>query len=151
MKVGILAGGLGTRLAVETEIKPQWTARRGVEQLYEVYKRVGLTLEESEGERFMRIAAYGAAAKGATLINYVDIGTELVDFVVDRNSFKQGRYMPGRHLPIFGPEKLLEEMPDFVLLLAWNFADEIRARQSEYESRGGRFIVPVPEPRVLGG
>ena len=96
------------------------------------------------------LAAYGAAAKGATLINYVGIGADLVDFVVDRNGFKQGRYMPGRHLPIFGPEKLLEAMPDYVLLLAWNLADEIRIQQAEYENRGGRFIVPVPEPKVLG-
>ncbi len=97
-----------------------------------------------------RIAAYGAAAKGATLINYVGIDSDLVDFVVDRNTFKQGRHMPGRHLPIFGPSRLLEAMPDYVLLLAWNFADEIRQQQSEYEAGGGRFIVPVPEPQVLG-
>ncbi|RLA59965.1 MAG: methyltransferase [Gammaproteobacteria bacterium] len=96
-----------------------------------------------------RIAGYGAAAKGTTLINSVGIGTDLLDFVVDRSSHKQGRYMPGRHIPIFGPEKLLETMPDYMLLLAWNFADEIRAQQSEYEARGGRFIVPVPEPRVV--
>jgi SAM-dependent methyltransferase len=96
-----------------------------------------------------RIAAYGAAAKGATLINYIGVGPDLVDFVVDRNTFKQGRFMPGQHLPIFGPEKLMESRPDFVLLLAWNFADEIRAQQAAYEDAGGRFIVPVPEPKVL--
>jgi len=95
------------------------------------------------------IAAYGAAAKGATLINYIGIGTDLVDFVVDRNVHKQGKYMPGQHIPIFGPEKLLEAQPDYVLLLAWNFATEIMEQQAEYASRGGRFIVPVPVPRVV--
>ena len=95
------------------------------------------------------IAAYGAAAKGATLINFVGIGSDLVGIVVDRNTFKQGRYMPGQHLPIFGPEKLLEARPDYVLLLAWNFADEICAQQAAYVEAGGRFIVPVPEPKIL--
>lgn len=95
------------------------------------------------------VAAYGAAAKGATLINYVGIGTDLVDFVVDRNVHKQGRYMPGQHMPIFGPEKLLEAQPDYVLLLAWNFAAEIMEQQAEYARRGGRFVVPVPEPKVV--
>ena len=95
------------------------------------------------------LAAYGAAAKGATLINYVGIGTDLVDFVVDRNVHKQGKYMPGRHIPIFGPDELLEVQPDFVLLLAWNFAAEIMAQQAEYARRGGRFVVPVPEPKVV--
>ena len=95
------------------------------------------------------IAAYGAAAKGATLINYVGVGPDLIDFVVDRNTFKQGRYMPGQHLPIFAPERLLQARPDYVLLLAWNFADEIREQQSAYAAAGGRFILPVPEPRIL--
>ncbi len=96
-----------------------------------------------------RIAAYGAAAKGSTLINYVGIGPDLVDFVVDRNVHKQGRYMPGQHLPIHAPERLLAEQPDHLLLLAWNFADEIMEQQAEYRARGGRFIVPVPEPRIV--
>ncbi len=97
-----------------------------------------------------RIAAYGAAAKGSTLLNYAGIGTDLIDFVVDRNVHKQGRLMPGVHIPIRPTEALLEERPDYVLLLAWNFADEILAQQEEYRSLGGRFIVPVPEPRIVG-
>jgi SAM-dependent methyltransferase len=95
-----------------------------------------------------RIAAYGASAKGTTLLNYCGIGRETLDFVVDRSTVKQGRYTPGTGLPILKPERLLEEMPDYVLLLTWNFADEIMAQQSEYRQRGGRFIIPVPEPRV---
>lgn len=96
-----------------------------------------------------QIAAYGAAAKGSTLLNYFEIGQETLDFVVDRSTYKQGRYMPGVHLPIYAPEKLLEEMPDYVLLLTWNFAQEIIAQQAEYRARGGKFIVPIPELKIL--
>ncbi|HEX6767084.1 MAG TPA: class I SAM-dependent methyltransferase [Polyangiaceae bacterium] len=99
--------------------------------------------------RGQRIAAYGAAAKGATLLNYAAIGRETIDFVADRSPHKQGRYMPGVRLPIVDPRKLVESMPEYVLLLAWNLADEIVAQQAEYRARGGRFIVPVPEPRVV--
>jgi SAM-dependent methyltransferase len=95
------------------------------------------------------IAAYGAAAKGSTLVNYCGIGTDLVDFVVDRNTHKQGLLMPGVHIPILDPVALLERRPDYTLLLAWNFRREIAAQQSEYLAGGGRFIVPVPHPEVL--
>lgn len=95
------------------------------------------------------IAAYGASAKGATLINYCKVGRGLIDFVVDVSKTKQGMAMPGMHIPILAPVELLTRRPDFVVLLAWNFADEIVRQQAEYLQAGGRFIVPVPEPHVL--
>jgi hypothetical protein len=95
-----------------------------------------------------QIAAYGASAKGSTLLNYCGIGPETLDFVVDRSTVKQGKYTPGTGLRIHSPEKLLEEQPDFTLLLTWNFAEEIMRQQAEYRRRGGRFIVPIPTPRV---
>jgi SAM-dependent methyltransferase len=96
-----------------------------------------------------RVAAYGAAAKGATLLQVADIGTDLLDFVVDRNVHKHGRFMPGKHLPILPVERLLVDRPDDVLILPWNARDEIQAQQAEYLAGGGRFLVPVPWPAVL--
>lgn len=96
-----------------------------------------------------QIAGYGASAKGSTLLNYFGIGKETLDFVVDRSTVKQGRYTPGTHLPIHAPEKLLECKPDYVLLLTWNFAEEIFTQQAEFRQRGGRFIIPIPELKVV--
>ena len=96
-----------------------------------------------------RVAAYGAAAKGATLLNYCGIGTETLEFVVDRSTYKQGRVMPGVHVPIHAPSYLLERMPEYVLLLSWNFAAEIMEQQADYRARGGQFIVPVPTPIIV--
>lgn len=99
--------------------------------------------------RGARIVGYGAAAKGTIMLNYVGIGRETLDFVVDRNPHKQGRYVPGVRLPIEAPERILETQPDYVLILPWNFKEEIMQQQAEYRRRGGRFIVPVPRPVIL--
>ena len=96
-----------------------------------------------------RIAVYGASAKSTTLLNYFGIGKETIEYVVDRSTAKQGRFTPGTHLPIYAPEKLLEDRPDHTLLLSWNFADEILAQQRKYREQGGRFIIPIPELKIV--
>ena len=116
-----------------------------VEALKNTLRNFIVTLKQ----RKEHLAAYGAAAKGSTLLNYFQIGRDELDFVADRSIYKQGRYMPGVHLPISPPARLLEEMPSHVLLLTWNFADEILEQQAEYRRRGGRFIIPIPELRVV--
>jgi SAM-dependent methyltransferase len=96
-----------------------------------------------------RVAGYGAPGKGNTLLNYCGVGTDFIDFTVDRSPYKQGKFLPGTHIPIFAPDKLREVRPDYVLILPWNVKDEIVQQMSDVRSWGGQFVVPIPEVRVL--
>ena len=95
------------------------------------------------------IVAYGAAAKGSTMINYVGVGPDILDFVADKNVHKQGRYMPGQKIPIVAAERIKADQPDYVLLLPWNLETEILAQEKAYRDAGGKFIIPVPTPHIV--
>lgn len=95
------------------------------------------------------IAGYGAPAKGNTLLNYCNINTDIIPYTVDKNPLKLGLYTPGMHIPVLPVSTLIERQPDYVLILAWNFTEEIMKQQQEYHNRGGKFIIPIPEPRVI--
>jgi len=96
-----------------------------------------------------KIVGISAPAKGNTLLNYCKIDFEILDYVTERNPFKIGKFTPGMHIPVYSDEKLLEDQPDYALILAWNFADEIMQNNSKYQENGGKFIIPIPKPRII--
>lgn len=94
------------------------------------------------------IVGYGAPGKGNTLLNYCGIRTDFIDYTVDRNPYKQGKFLPGTHIPILHPDKVRETKPDYLFILPWNFKDEIMAQMSGIRAWGGKFVVPIPEVTV---
>lgn len=95
------------------------------------------------------VAGYGAPAKGNTLLNYCGVRTDFIDYTVDANPHKQNRYLPGTRIPVFHPERLRETRPDYVLVLPWNLLEEITRQAAYVREWGGRFVVPVPEARIV--
>ena len=117
------------------------------EQVHETKRRL-LEFLIAAKRRGKRIAGYGAPGKGNTLLNYCGIGRDFLDYTVDRNPYKQGKFLPGTHLPIYPPETLRATRPDYVLILAWNLKDEIMEQVADIRSWGGQFLVPIPDVKV---
>ena len=96
-----------------------------------------------------RIVGVSAPAKGMTLLNYCKIGSETLDFLTEKSHLKIGKYAPGTHIPVLPDSELIKQLPDYALLLAWNFADEIMKNLDEYKKKGGKFIIPIPTPKIV--
>ena len=114
----------------------------------EIRAKLLTMLRELKGQG-RRLAGYGAPAKGNTLLNYYGIGPDTLMYLADRNPLKHGLLSPGMHIPVVPAERVMQDRPDYLLILAWNFADEIVRQQEEFRRQGGRFIVPIPTPRIL--
>ena len=95
------------------------------------------------------IAGYGAPAKSTTLLNFCNIGTDLIDYIVEDNPLKTGSYTPGMRIPVVSSELLDKNRPDYILILAWNFAEEILSKTKKYADEGVRFIIPLPQPKIV--
>ena len=95
------------------------------------------------------IVGYGAPAKGNTLLNYCGVRSDFLDYTVDRSPHKQGKYLPGTHIPVYAPERIAETRPDYILILPWNIRDEVVEQMAGVRAWGGRFVVPIPEAHVL--
>ncbi len=126
------------------------------EKIYHEYKKkiernkVTLhTLLSKLKEKGNSIAGYGAPAKGNTLLNFFGVGDELLSYIVDDSHHKQGRYTPGKRIPVVSSEKLKTHPPDYLLIIAWNFAESIMKKNEEFRRHGGKFIIPVPSPKII--
>jgi SAM-dependent methyltransferase len=117
------------------------------EQVHETKRRL-LEFLIAARRKGKRIAGYGAPGKGNTLLNYCGIRTDFVEYTVDRNPYKHGRFLPGTHIPIYPPEKIRETRPDYVLILPWNLKDEIMEQNAYIRGWGGQFVVPIPDVKV---
>lgn len=151
----LLAGADAGRARVTTLLKEEHNRGMNSRACYEGFAVQVAIIRENLRRLIMdlrgqgnTIAAYGASAKGSTLLNYCGLDHKQIAFVADRSPYKQGRLTPGTHIPIVTSEALFKRMPDYTLLLTWNFAEEILQQQQAYRKAGGKFIIPIPEVRV---
>jgi hypothetical protein len=174
MKVVLFCGGLGMRIRdgenVPKPIIKIASTNRRVTELVEREDRLGLRSLEGYAslpekvkktkrellsflieakKQGKRVCGYGAPGKGNTLLNYCGIGTDFLDFTVDRNPYKHGRYTPGMHIPIRPPEEIDAYRPDYILILPWNLKDEIVEQMRHVRRWGGKFVVPIPAVSVI--
>lgn len=144
------------RPSVERLLQAEWeegldrldTYRRFADETFRIKRELHQAVSELRS-RGSRVVGYGAPAKGNTLLSFLEIGPGMIDYIVDRSPLKQGRFTPGLHIPVVDPGRLLTDQPEYVLLLAWNFMDEVLEQQAEYRRRGGKFILPVPRLQVV--
>jgi SAM-dependent methyltransferase len=126
-------------------VKTYITFAKKVEKVRSDLKKI-LTDIKSDGKK---IVGYGAAAKASTLLSYCKIESDTLEYIADKNPLKQNLYTPGTHIPVVSPKKILETKPDYLLILAWNMADEIIYQQKEFQDKGGKFIIPLPTPKIV--
>ena len=136
-------------LEEQSKIYEPATLKRFAENVENNRRELLVLLQSLKGNK-KRVAGVGAPAKGMTLLNYCKIGPETLDFITEKSDLKIGRFTPGMHIPVVPDSKLMEKKPDYAFLLAWNFADEIMQNLKEYTNSGGRFIIPIPKPRIVG-
>ena len=143
-------GSVEALLKIERERgldKPETYAAFGEQVMETKRKLLSFLIEVKRAGK--SIAGYGAPGKGNTLINYCGIRDDFIDYVVDRNPYKQGKFLPGSRIPIYAPDKMNETRPDYVLILPWNIKDEVMKQMAHVREWGGKFVVPIPEVLVL--
>jgi SAM-dependent methyltransferase len=136
---------------IELEKKTGLDAPEGYERFAEQVKETKFAFVEfllSAARQGKRVAGYGAPGKSATLLHYCGIGKDLIEYTVDRNPYKQGRFLPGSHIPIYRPDRIRETKPDYVVILPWNLKDEIMEQLQYIREWGGRFVIPIPKVTI---
>ena len=135
-------------LEIKKGLNKETAYRKFAERIEKLKEDLVNLLQKLKSEN-KKVIGYGAAAKGNTLLNYYNIGPDLIEFIADLSPMKQNKFTPGTHIPVYSPEKIYESKPDYMLILAWNFTDEILKQQLKFKEMGGKFIIPVPEVKIV--